>query len=105
MHWRAYAAVERRLLTERPGVPFTLPPRAVLRKVPHALESPRPRVRYYVTFPSYVFAVLRRTMSHRMLDRVPPGWREMRAAPPSSSAGTLSVWLCCSGGMPAMALR
>ena len=70
VHRQAYAAMERRLLSEGPGVPFTLPPRAVLRKVLHALDSPRPRVRYYVTFPTYLFAVLRRTMSHRMLDRV-----------------------------------
>lgn len=70
VHRQAYAAVERRLRTEGPGVAFTLPPRAVLRKVLHALESPRPRVRYYVTFPTYLFAVLKRTTSHRMLDRL-----------------------------------
>ena len=70
VHWQAYAAEERRLQTEGPAVPFTLPPGAVFRKVLHALESPRPKVRYYVTFPTYLFAVLRRIVSHRMLDHV-----------------------------------
>ena len=70
VHRRTYAALERRLLSEGPVAPFTLPPEAVLRRVRHALESPRPKVRYYVTFPTYLFAILRRTLSHRMLDRV-----------------------------------
>ena len=70
VHRHTYAALEQRLLTEGPAVPFTLPPGAVLRTLLHALESPRPRVRYHVTFPTYLFAVLRRTISHRMLDRV-----------------------------------
>ena len=51
-------------------MPFTLPPEAVLRKVVHALESPRPRVRYHVTFPTHLFAVLKRALSDRLLDRV-----------------------------------
>ena len=70
VHRQTYAALERRLLTEGPAVPFTLPPEAVLRKVVQALESSRPKVRYYVTFPTYLFAVLKRILSHRMLDRV-----------------------------------
>ncbi len=70
VHRETYAAMERRLLARGPVVPFTLPPEAVLRKVLHALESPRPKVRYYVTFPTYLFAVLKRLTSHRMLDRV-----------------------------------
>ncbi len=70
VHRQTYAALERRLLTEGPAVPFTLPPEAVLRKVVHALESPRPRVRYRVTFPSHLFAFLKRALSQRLLDRV-----------------------------------
>ncbi len=70
VHRQTYAALERRLLTEGPAVPFTLPPEAVLRKVVHALESTRPRVRYHVTFPTYLFAFLKRALSHRLLDRV-----------------------------------
>ena len=51
-------------------VPFTLPPGAVLKKVIHAMESKRPRARYYVTFPTYLFGTLRRLLSTRALDRL-----------------------------------
>ncbi|HHH49200.1 MAG TPA: short-chain dehydrogenase, partial [Gammaproteobacteria bacterium] len=47
-----------------------LPPEAVLKKVIHALESPRPQPRYYVTVPTWLFGILRRLLSTRMLDRV-----------------------------------
>ncbi len=50
--------------------PFTLPPEAVLKRVVHALESKRPKIRYPVTFPTYLFAWLKRVMSDRMLDRL-----------------------------------
>jgi len=63
-----YAAMESRLTTEGPAVPFTLPPEAVLKKVVHALESNRPRARYYVTFPTRLFGTLRRLLSSRSLD-------------------------------------
>ena len=50
--------------------PFTLPPEAVLKRVVHALESRRPKIRYPVTFPTYLFAWLKRVMSDRMMDRI-----------------------------------
>ncbi len=59
-----------RLSAKGPVAPFTLPPEAVLKKVIHALESPRPRPRYYVTFPTYLFGTLRRLLSTRALDRL-----------------------------------
>ncbi len=65
-----YAAAERRLTREGPAAPFTLPPEAVLKKVIHALESPRPRARYYVTVPTYLLGTLRRLLSTGWLDRV-----------------------------------
>ena len=65
-----YAAMEARLTKQGPAVPFTLPPEAVLKKVLHALESKRPRERYYVTFPTYLFGTLRRLLSTRSLDRI-----------------------------------
>jgi short-subunit dehydrogenase len=65
-----YAAAERRLVKEGPAAPFTLPPEAVLKKVIHALESPRPRARYYVTVPTYLFGTLRRLLPTSWLDRV-----------------------------------
>ena len=65
---RMYETMEARLTKEGPAVPFTLPPEAVLKKVIHALESKRPRARYYVTFPTYLFGFLRRVLSTRVLD-------------------------------------
>ncbi|MFU8838975.1 MAG: SDR family oxidoreductase [Thiohalomonadaceae bacterium] len=65
-----YQRMEKRLTKEGPAAPFTLPPEAVLAKVIHALESPRPKARYYVTFPTYLFATLRRLLSSRALDWV-----------------------------------
>ncbi len=69
-HREYYARVIARLEKEGPAVPFTLPPEAVLGKLIHALESKRPRARYYVTFPTYLFGTLKRLLSTRVLDRV-----------------------------------
>ncbi|NIR28271.1 MAG: SDR family oxidoreductase [Gammaproteobacteria bacterium] len=69
-HREAYLAVERRLAQEDSEPPFTLPPAAVLRKVIQALESRRPKPRYYVTVPTHVFAAVKRVLPHRGLDRV-----------------------------------
>ena len=65
-----YLGMESRLTREGPAMPFTLPPEAVLKRVIHALESKRPRPRYYVTFPTYLFGYLKRLLSSRMLDRM-----------------------------------
>lgn len=70
VHSTRYHAVERRLSKEGAVAPFTLPPDAVLEKVLHALASRRPRIRYYVTFPTYLFAFLRRVLPYGALDRV-----------------------------------
>ena len=69
-HRQVYEKMEQRLRTEGPVVPFTLGPEAVLGKVIHALESKRPKDRYYVTFPTYLFAYLKRILPGRMLDRI-----------------------------------
>jgi NAD(P)-dependent dehydrogenase (short-subunit alcohol dehydrogenase family) len=70
VHRDIYAAMVRRLTKPGPAAPFTLPADAVVAKVIHALESPHPRPRYYVTFPTYLFGTLKRVLSTRMLDRV-----------------------------------
>jgi NAD(P)-dependent dehydrogenase (short-subunit alcohol dehydrogenase family) len=69
-HQDMYRRMEARLTKQGPAAPFTLPPEAVLKKVIHALESRRPRARYYVTFPTYLFGFLKRVLSDRLLDRV-----------------------------------
>ena len=40
----------------------------MLKKVVHALESRRPKPRYYVTVPTYALGFLRRVLSTRWLD-------------------------------------
>jgi NAD(P)-dependent dehydrogenase (short-subunit alcohol dehydrogenase family) len=70
VHRERYGQMEQRLTTDGPVVPFTLPPEAVLNKVIRALESRRPRTRYYVTFPTCLFAFLKRVLTQRALDRV-----------------------------------
>ena len=47
---------------------FELPPAAVTKRLIHALESPRPRARYYVTTPTYMMGTLRRILPTRALD-------------------------------------
>jgi NAD(P)-dependent dehydrogenase (short-subunit alcohol dehydrogenase family) len=69
-HRIRYQGLEKRLVKIGPAAPFTLPPEAVLKKVIHALESPRPKMRYYVTLPSYFFALIRRLLPGRALDWV-----------------------------------
>lgn len=67
-HRDDYRRVEARLATEDETQPFTLPGEAVLDKVVHALESGRPKPRYYVTIPTYALGFLRRLLSTRWLD-------------------------------------
>ncbi len=49
---------------------FKLEPEAVAAKLVHALESPRPKPRYYVTTPTYLSAVLKRALPTALLDRI-----------------------------------
>lgn len=70
VHSERYQAVLERLNKKGAVVPFTLPPEAVLDKVIHALESRTPNARYYVTFPTWLFAWLKRLLPARTLDRL-----------------------------------
>ncbi len=65
-----YKATEKRLSKKGPAVPFTLPPEAVLKRVIHALESKKPKPRYYVTVPTYLFGYLKRFLSTRVMDQL-----------------------------------
>jgi short-subunit dehydrogenase len=67
-HRVSYAKMEERLSKEGAAVPFTLPPEAVLKRVIHALESRRPQLRYYVTFPTYLLVTLKRLLPYRAMD-------------------------------------
>ena len=65
-----YEATIARLEAEGPAVPFTLEPEAVTSKVAAALKSTNPKPRYYVTFPTYLFAYLKRILPTTILDSI-----------------------------------
>ncbi len=65
-----YTGVAQRLADAENANPFTLPPEAVLEKVLEAIESRRPKIRYYVTVPTWMFAVLRRCLPFRVMDLI-----------------------------------
>ncbi len=69
-HQTAYQKTLERLGKEGPSTRFTLPPSAVYKALLHAIESPRPKARYYVTFPTYLFAYLRRVLPLALLDSI-----------------------------------
>ncbi len=50
--------------------PFELPASAVTEKLLHALNSPRPYPRYFVTRVTYIAAFLRRFLPDRVIDRI-----------------------------------
>ena len=69
-HREQYQAMAKRLGKQGAAVRFTLPPEAVLARVIHALESPRPRARYYITLPTWIFGTLRRLLPTTWLDKL-----------------------------------
>jgi short-subunit dehydrogenase len=67
-HKDAYQNMEARLEKEGAAAPFTLPAQAVAKKVLHALEARKPKIRYYVTFPTFLFAFFKRILPMSWLD-------------------------------------
>jgi NAD(P)-dependent dehydrogenase (short-subunit alcohol dehydrogenase family) len=67
-HQLTYRAMEDRLQKEGASSSLTLPPMAVTKKVIHALESKRPKIRYYVTLPTYLFSTLKWLLPTAWLD-------------------------------------
>lgn len=63
--------LEKRLYDpDPPPDAFELGPEATTKKMIHALESNRPRARYYVTTPTYMMGTLKRLLPTRWLDRI-----------------------------------
>ncbi len=50
--------------------PFTLSEDAVYKKIVHAIYAKKPKPRYYVTKPTYLFGFLRRILSTNLLDKI-----------------------------------
>ena len=67
---RLYKKLRDRLYTDTGPDPFELPASAVTKKLRHALESPRPKHRYFVTTPTYLMNFFRRVLPTSMLDRI-----------------------------------
>ena len=63
-----YRALRARLYEDRGPDNFELPAAAVTKKLIHALESARPKPRYYVTTPTYLMGFARRVLPTRALD-------------------------------------
>lgn len=63
-----YRSLRGRLYEDRGPDRFELPASAVTKKLVRALESPRPKPRYYVTTPTYLMGMARRVLPTRALD-------------------------------------
>lgn len=63
-----YVALHNRLYKSSGPDPFELPASSVTKKLIHALESRRPKPRYYVTTPTYLMGTFRRLLPTRALD-------------------------------------
>ena len=68
-HRDVYRAVMGRLESGDEKAPFELPESAVVAKLVHALESPRPKLRYRVTVPTHALAFLKRGAAGRRARR------------------------------------
>lgn len=62
--------LRKRLYEDKGKDTFELPAAAVTKKLLHALESPKPKPRYYVTTATYIMGTLKRLLSTRLLDRI-----------------------------------
>lgn len=69
-HHKIYQQTLQRLQHPNPKSPFTLEPEACLPPVLDALRNKRAKARYSVTFPTYLFAFLRRILPTRWLDNI-----------------------------------
>lgn len=69
-HSASYQNTISRLSKESPTNGFTLPPEAVTDRVVQILQSNKPKARYYVTKPTFIFGFLRRVLSAKMLDKL-----------------------------------
>ena len=70
VHMADYARLRSQSGAAKDRQAFTVGPEAVAAKIAHALESPRPKARYYVTLPAYVLATARCLLPTTWLDAV-----------------------------------
>lgn len=70
IHQAAYEQQILRLSAEDSNAPFALPALAVTKALIHALESKRPKLKYRITVPTKVFAILKRLLPTAWLDHL-----------------------------------
>jgi len=64
-----YKQMIKRLQSDRLA-DYTLPPEAILKCTLHALRSPKAKIHYWVTLPTKLFAVLKRILPSRIMDKI-----------------------------------
>lgn len=69
-HQAIYQQTLARLSNPKPKNPFTLEPESCVKPVLHALRSKKAKHRYGVTFPTHLFAILRRILPSILLDKI-----------------------------------
>lgn len=69
-HESQYQQQLQRLEKETSNNAFVLPPESCVAPLIHALESPKPKIRYRITTPTKVFAILKRLLPTRLLDKI-----------------------------------
>lgn len=65
---KTYEKRRMRMEAGEPG-PFKLPSEAVVKRLVHAVEAKRPKARYFVTTPTTIMAIAKRTLPTSLLDR------------------------------------
>lgn len=70
VHLDAYQQQQERLGKESSNNAFVLPPESCIQPVLHALSARKPKLRYRVTTPTKIFAVLKRLLPSRWLDPI-----------------------------------
>jgi short-subunit dehydrogenase len=70
VHQIEYQQQVERLASKTSNAKFTLEPADVTKALIHALESKRPEIRYRITVPTKLFAVLKRILPSRWLDNL-----------------------------------
>jgi NAD(P)-dependent dehydrogenase (short-subunit alcohol dehydrogenase family) len=68
-HYKTEYVRQRARLSGATRNKWKLPPEAVVAKLIHAVESPSPKARYFVTVPTYISAIARRILPQALLDR------------------------------------
>lgn len=69
-HAAEYARLRAMTGARKDDQPFTAGPEAVAERIARALESPRPKARYYVTSPAYILSAARCILPTAWLDAV-----------------------------------